>query len=415
MSIAVLLLAAVVLLGLEASGAGQGGRKQVSRVPQGVVVVVAALVVALLSPGPVSLTVAGALIAFALIEGSALLGERGALAALLAAGTLQLQASPSPAAVLAWTALWSVVTAGLSMRVTRGSAATTAPHAGAQAEAATKAVVLGMMALMVGGLGIVVAGMGSVAGAHACGFVSVALMMGIPPLQGMRVDVFQGATPAAMALSAPLALVALGPALSGLVAPLQAHAAFAFDVVIAVGLLGLPLVALAQVSLRRLLGVLAVQQGTLPLVAAHLGVDPTAAALAGALGALALAMGVASLPVLSSPPTTWEDASGWGRRHPWRCGLLIFAAAQACGLPPTFGFALRQALAQAAPPWLSAALMSGIALSSLPVVRLALFLFGKQLRHVPAEKPGMETVLGLGLVVGVAFVIGLFYARLFGT
>ena len=75
MSIAVLLLAAVVLLGLEASGAGQGGRKQVSRVPQGVVVVVAALVVALLSPGPVSLTVAGALIAFALIEGSALLAS----------------------------------------------------------------------------------------------------------------------------------------------------------------------------------------------------------------------------------------------------------------------------------------------------------------------------------------------------
>ncbi|MDP2344223.1 MAG: hypothetical protein Q8O67_24910 [Deltaproteobacteria bacterium] len=400
MSIGVLLLAAVVALGLESTGAGHGGRKRVGRLPQVVVVVVAAVVAALLAPGPASVGVAGALVLFALIEGPALLGERAALALVLGAGTLKIGPTSSPAALLAWIALWAVVTAGLSMRVPSKELR----PAGAEAEAATKAALLGMMAVMLAGLSLV-DGQGGLGVGSAALLVAVALVLGVPPLQGIRVDVFQGAPPAAMAVSAPLALIALGPVLARLAAvqPLAA-----VDVAIGLGLFVLPLVALAQVSLRRLVGVLVAQQAVLPLVAGRIGADPVPATLAAALGAVALAVAVAALPVFSSPTATWEDASGWGRRHPWRAGLLLFAAAQACGLPPTLGFAVRQSLARAAhEPWLTVGVLLGVALAALPVVRLALFLFGKQPRKAegPAPLPP-GPVIGLVVVVAVAVVAG---------
>ncbi len=392
----VLLLAALVALGLEATGAGLGGRKRVARLPQVVVVVVAACAAALWALTPTSLAVAGALVVFALIEGPGLLGERAALALVLGSGTLKLGLTPSPAALLAWIALWTVASAGLAMRVPTTSPPT---PVSAEAEAAAKACLLGLMAVLLAGLGLVVEG----SAGGACLLAALALVLGLPPLQGIRVDLFQGAPPAAMAVSAPLALVALGPPLGALVG--RQHGAV--DVALALGLFGLPLVALGQVSLRRLLGVLVVQQALLPLAAARLGVDLVAASFTAALGSLGLAVGAAALPVFSRSVATWEDASGWGRRHPWRCGLLVFAAAQACGLPPTLGFAVRQSLARVCEtPWLSVGLMVGVALSALPVVRLALFLFGKQPRPAPAAVLAVGPLLGLVAVVAVAVATG---------
>ena len=417
-SMGVLLLAALVALGLEATGAGQGGRKRVGRLPQVVVVAVAAVVAALLGPGPESVAVAFALVVFALTEGPSLLGERAALALVLGAGTLKVGTTTSPAALIAWMALWAVVTAGLSMRAPTTDAngvAVSGAAAGAEAEAATKAALLGVMAVLLGGLGIVVGGPGG-AGCLLC---AVALVLGIPPLQGIRVDIFQGAPAAAMAVSAPMALVALGPVFSdaALAALMADQGAVAVDVAIGLGLFGLPLVALAQVSLRRLVGVLVAQQAVLPLVAGRLGVDPLAATLAAALGALGLAVAVAALPVFWRATATWEDASGWGRRHPWRSGLLVFATAQACGLPPTLGFAVRQELARTATldaaPWLTVALLVGVALSAVPVVRLALFLFAKQPRPAPTTTLAVGPVLGLGVVVGIAVLAGALHPWLF--
>jgi hypothetical protein len=404
MSVGVLLLAAVVALGLEATGAGHGGRKRVGRLPQVVVVVVAAVVAALLSPGAASVGVAGSLVIFALIEGPALLGERAALALVLGAGTLKVTPSSSPAALLAWIALWAVVNAGLTMRVPEARR-----PAGAEAEAATKAALLGLMAVLLAGFSLVDAGGSGLSGSAL--MVSLALVLGVPPLQGIRVDVAQGAPPAALAVSAPLAIVALGPVLARLVAQ---QPSVAVDVAIGLGLFVLPLVALSQVSLRRLVGVLVAQQAVLPLVAGRVGADPVAATLAAALGAVALAVAVAALPLFASPAATWEDASGWGRRHPWRAGLLVFAAAQACGLPPTLGFAVRQGLARAAHlPWLTVGLLVGAALAALPVVRLALFLFGKHSRSTTtgtslggAAKLAVGPVIGLGIVVAVAVIAG---------
>ncbi len=401
----VLLLGALLALGLETAGTSPGGRKRVGRTPNVVVVVVAAIVAVIVDAGATpaaSLAVAVALSVFALAEGKDLLGERAALALVLGAGTLKLQTTTSPLALLGYLALWAVVTAGLSMRSGNGLIS------GAEAEAAAKAALLGIISLLIGGLGVVVGG----GAGDVCWLVALGLVLGLTPLQGIRVDVAQGAPPAAVALSAPLALVALGPVL-----PRYVDAASAgVEIAVALGLFAVPLVALAQTSLRRLLAVLLVGQAVLPLVAACAGSASTEATLAAALGAVGLAVGVQALPALATSSATWEDASGQGRKHPWRAGLLVFAAAQACGLPPTSGFAVRETLAgalAASQPWMAVGLLAGAALSALPVVRLALFLFAKEPRPSPPPPPGIGAVLALGAVVFVGVTIGVLHPFLF--
>lgn len=397
--VAVLLLAALVALGLEATGAPPGGRKRVGRAPLAVVVIAAALVAAVVDGTAAGVGVAVSLAVFAFAEGIGLLGERAALGLLLGAGTLKLGVGAPLPSLIGWTALWAVVTAALSMRAGRD----------AEAEAAAKAGLLGLLAVLLGGLGVVVGGS---AGA-ACGLGAVGLILGLMPLQGVRVDLAQGAPPSSVALTAPLALVALGPALPPLIADVSP---VAVDVAIALGLFVVPLVALAQTSLRRLLGVLLVGQAVLPLVAARAAasapsMEPatTTATLAAALGAVALAAGVQALPELAGSTATWEDASGQGRRHPWRAGLLVFAAAQACGLPPALGYVVRSELAAGLArhqPWMAAGLLVGAALAALPVVRLALFLFAKEPRPAPTLPRPVGAVIALAAIVAVGIVAG---------
>jgi NADH:ubiquinone oxidoreductase subunit 5 (subunit L)/multisubunit Na+/H+ antiporter MnhA subunit len=83
-------------------------------------------------------------------------------------------------------------------------------------------------------------------------------------------------------------------------------------------------------------------------------------------------------------------------------------------LPPTVGFGLRRAIVEAATAvpatqgytltdWLGMILFLGGALSALPVVRLALFFFGKTPRReeVVPQTP-LAPMLALGAIVAVA-------------
>jgi NADH:ubiquinone oxidoreductase subunit 2 (subunit N) len=419
---------------LESTGAGVGERKRVPRLHHGVVVVAAAVVAFALAPSWALATTALSLLLFALTSGVTLLGERAALALLLSAGVAALAAwttsSPtSPAttsstALLAFVALWSTVTTGLCARAGDD----------ASAEAATKAAVSGAVATLLCAAGVVAEGLfapGVGRALLACGF---ALALGAPPLQGPRVDVAHGAPVPAIVLSAPLALWVLGPALGAALSAGVGAAGgaaggpdggpwrLAVDGVLVLGLFALPLVALAQTSVRRVLAVLIVAQGALPLAASLAGSSSsssssstvTAAAFTAALGAAGLATSVAALPALLGPAVSWEDAAGQGRLYPWRAGLLVLAAAQACGLPPAAGFVVRARLAEAlsaSEPWVAAGLLVGAGLSAVPVVRLALFLFAKHPRRAPPPPPARGAVFGLVVVVALGVVVGLFVPR----
>jgi NADH-quinone oxidoreductase subunit N len=201
------------------------------------------------------------------------------------------------------------------------------------------------------------------------------------------------------------------------------------------GLFALPLVALAQTSIRRVLAVLLVAQASLPLAASlaaslatslatsvdapGAGASPassltTAALFTAGLGAAGLAIAVAALPALQGPEVTWEDVSGEGRRHPWRAGLLVLAAAQACGLPPATGFVVRFELAQrlaAQAPWVAGGLLVGAGLAAVPVVRLALFLFARAPRRAPPQPASVGPVVGLAVVVVLGVLVGVFGPR----
>jgi NADH:ubiquinone oxidoreductase subunit 2 (subunit N) len=407
-----LLAAAGLCLLLETTGAGVGERKRVQRLHHVVVVIAAGVIAFALAPSWALATTALALVLFAVTSGATLLGERAALALLLGAGAAAFSSSgeraPSPSALLAFVALWSAATTGLCARAGDDAAA----------ESATKTAVTGAVATLLCGAGVVVEALAAPGVGQGLFVTGVALVLGAPPLQGPRVDVAQGAPVPAVVLSAPLSLWVFGPALgtSLLRAAGEGGGVWrqALDGVLVLGLFVLPLVALAQTSVRRVLAVLIVAQGALPLAAALAGSSMTEAAFTAALGAAGLATSVAALPALLGPAVSWEDAAGQGRLYPWRAGLLVLAAAQACGLPPAVGFVLRARLAEVlAPsqPWVAAGLLVGAGLSALPVVRLALFLFAKEPRRAPPPPPARGAVFGLVVVVALGVVVGIFLPR----
>jgi NADH-quinone oxidoreductase subunit N len=399
----VLLGAAGLCLLLETTGAGPGERKREARLHHGVVVAVAGLAAWALSPSWGLAVGALSLGLFALVAGPTLLGERAALALLLAAGVAALAPSPaasSTPALLAFVALWAAVSAGLSARADDDAAT----------EAATKAAVLGAAATSLVGAGLVVEAAGAPAAGRALVVTGLGMALGVPPLQGSRVDVAHGAPVAAVVLGAPLSLWVLGPAVGELLAAGAGPWRAALHAALVLGLFALPLVALAQTSVRRVVAVLSAAQAALPLAAALAGTSLTAATLAATLGVAGLATSLAALPALARADVTWEDAAGQGRLHPWRAGLLVLAAAQACGLPPAAGFVVRARLAEAlasSEPWVAAGLLVGAGLSAVPVVRLALFLFAKEPRRAPPPPPAWGAVFGLVVVVGCGVVAAL--------
>jgi formate hydrogenlyase subunit 3/multisubunit Na+/H+ antiporter MnhD subunit len=402
---ALLLLAAAGLtLLLEVTGAGPGERKRVPRLHHAVVVAAAGLSAFALAPTWAHAATALALGLFALVSGTSLLGERAALALLLSAGVVALPSPSPPSALLAFLALWAAVTAGLCARTDDDAAA----------EAATKTAVIGVVSTLLLGTGLVVQAAGASEVGQAVVVTALALGLGAPPLQGLRVDVAHGAPVAAVVLAAPLSLWVLGPALGAALVEGPARWRPALDAMLGLALFALPLVALAQTSVRRVLAVLIAAQAALPLAAALSGTGSTAATFTAALGAAGLATSVAALPALVRPDVTWEDAAGQGRLYPWRAGLLVLAAAQACGLPPAAGFVVRARLAEsltATAPWVAAGLVVGAGLSAVPVVRLALFLFAKEPRRAPPPPPARGAVVGLVVVVALGLLAGLLLPR----
>ncbi len=403
-----LLGAAVLAVAFEAIGADVGQRKRIARHHQSVVVVLAAFIVLAMSlaglgpPPLVTGAVALCLAGFAVGEGAGLLGERAALALGLGAMTLTVLhhgAVVDDVTAVAFAAGSAVILAGLSIRIGDPG------RADAAVEAAARQAFIGAAAVLLLGVGALVDGPVGV----GCDIVGLALVVGVVPLQGPRLDLAHGASPGVAALGG-LTLLALGPTLATHLLALSDEGPA--TVVVVVGLCGLPLVALNQVAVRRLFAVLAVLQGVLPIAAALVGHDPQQAAVVAVVAVVALALASASLPGLTVPSSSWEDVSGIGRLAPWRSGLVIFAAAQACGLPPTAGFALRTSIATTAAGdevhfWLPVVLFLGTALAALPVVRLALFLFSKspRIHHVPPAQISMMiacvVVVALAVVGGV--------------
>jgi hypothetical protein len=407
------LLAGGLALVLEGIGARAGERKQMGRAHIAAVVVVAAVlavaVVAAVEPWALWTTgaLAVALVAFAACEPD-LLGERAALALGLAAlcALFGLGPTPTPVECLVCLVGAALVLGTLAIRPD-------AADADPAIDAGTRALFMG--GAIVALLGVACLVPGTPLGA-ACLLVGLGVGVGVPPLHGPRVDLGQGAPPGVAALAA-MPLVAVGPVVAARVAEAAPVVAL---VVCALGGVGLPLVALAQVSLRRLLAVLAAMQGVLPVAAALVGADVDVAACVGAFAAVGLAVSTWALPSFSRPLSSWEDTSGVGRLMPWRAGLVVFAAAFACGLPPTMGFGLRRALAVAADTlvtttpghthavtlaWLPVLLLFGGALAALPVVRLALFLFAKTPRAGAETTARTPAFLVVGGIVALAVMV----------
>lgn len=407
----VLLAAATLALLLEGIGARPGERKRIGRHHLSAVVVVAAVVcviaAALVEPWSLWPTVgiATALITWAACEDQPL-GEQAALALGLGALTALFAIGPTPTPL-------EIMVCVVGSTVVLGALATRqdGPDSDAAVEASTRQLFSGACAAVLVGVGAMVPGTDIGVASLLAG---LALAVGLAPLHGTRVDVAQGAPAGVFALGA-LPLVALGPVLARVVVAAPPVVSL---VVCAVGCVGLPLVALAQVSMRRLLAVLGAMQPTLVVAAAVVGADVEVAAGLGGVAVAGLAAASWALPSLSRPLASWEDTSGAGRLMPWRAGLVIFVAAFACGLPPTAGFALRRSLAVAAgtlpssspdgtlASYLPLLLVGGGAIAALPVVRLALFLFAKTPRvgtPAPARTPAF---LVLGAIVAFAVVVG---------
>lgn len=406
----VYLLAGALALVLEGLGAGVGERKQMRRGHIAAVVVAAAVVAVVVTAlvEPWSLWTVGALslslVGFAACE-PLLLGERAALGLGLAAVCALFGLGPavSPLEGLVCVAGAAVVLGTLAIR----------PD-GQDPDAAVEA---GTRVLFVGGAVVAALGVGcllptSVLG-RACVLVGLGLCIGVPPLHGPRVDLGQGAPPGVASLAA-LPLIALSPLLAERV--VQADPVVAL-VVCGLSGLGLPLVALAQLSMRRLFAVLAAMQGMLPVAAAVVRADVEVAAAVAAMAVTGLSCGVAAVPSLTKPLSSWEDTSGVGRLMPWRAGLVVFAAAGACGLPPTMGYAWRHSLVGAAEAlgststhattaaWLPIFLVASAALAALPIVRLSIFLFAKTPRAGVDTSSRTPAFLVVGVIVALSITL----------
>lgn len=109
---------------------------------------------------------------------------------------------------------------------------------------------------------------------------------------------------------------------------------------------------------------------------------------------------------------TWEDFAGAGRQHPVEAGAFFIVLASICGLPFTSGFVVRNALLEASNSEYRLAILSlfwgSTLLASVPVFRLFAFFYGKNVRHELKKhhKPRRITLLvvcaGLLLLVSLA-------------
>lgn len=413
-----LLVAAVVCLILEAAGAPPGARKQGERRHLAWLVALAGAISLGLAVDQGPFWQPTAMVALSLglaaISVGAFVGEIGTLLCLSAVGFQVAGLADSP--IQLWSGLLLGLVAGLGVAGHHEARAEEA-----RAEAATKWLLAGGTALILGGLGAAIAlGAGqptlmSLADdpsltalvAILLWALALAVLAGIAPLHALVVDFTSGA-PLAAAVVVPSSIVVAGHAFATVVPAALGDAFWAAAVLC---LIGLPLAALDQVQVSRVLGYLAVSQTGLVAAAVVAGSTERIlqAAGAAAVGSIALLAARRALPRLDAM-ATWEDASGLGRQQPVRAGLLIFAAAAAAGLPATVGFTVRmdlaRTLAQTGSPLLAVAVLAGAALAAAPLVRLALFLFAKEPRTAP-EPRAWSAAIALAIAVAVSFVSSL--------
>lgn len=302
-------------------------------------------------------------------------------------------------------------------------------------EAATKAVVGGGLLLVLLGLGALFSwaavgdtSLGTLAGALesspelatiAAGLVlvSLALLLGAVPLHQTLVDVAHGAAPAASALLSGGVLVAGGAATLRFVEAVAESGgspklSTTWAALAVLTLAGAPIAALDQSRVFRAVAYLTLLPGGLLLAAASAGVAApssssgawiagTGAVVTGALGVAAALLGVA-VPRLDAA-STWEDWSGFGRRHPVMAALLAYALGGLAGVPGTVGFDARLDVARAAfdaeLDVLGLAVVASAAVGAAPLVRLSLFLFAKE------PPPRSERRRGEGMFLLVAFAV----------
>lgn len=456
------LLAAVACLALEAAGTPVGWRKRSTRTHLPWVIGLAAVAVmahaAFSWPGAAS---AASSAQGLVVDRVGLLG--GGLIALLV-GAVHLAATPALGAIDEargeMSAGYAVVGAALSIAcitvdllVLTGALAVAAaaqsllcapdregPHG---IEAATKGIVgaglvlvlLAVGAIFVwlaaGGTGFAALGRALAMGAPSAGLataaviVVLALVMGAVPFQQSFVDVAHGAsTSSAGLLSGGMLVVGATEAvrlLDGVVATgADGLLARTFAVLAALTLIGAPVASLDQTRIGRVVAYLAVLPGGVVLAALAAGAlsdggvaEPGAvraalmAVLAGGLGCAAALLGVA-IPRLN-PSSTWEDWSGFGRTRPVMAAFLVYALGTLAGVPGTVGFTARleaaRALFSARLDWLGLVVVASAALGAAPIVRLALFLFAKDVASTRAPVP--EAPLG-ALLLGTfaALVVG---------
>lgn len=262
-------------------------------------------------------------------------------------------------------------------------------------------------------LGTPVAGLGA-----ACLVVVIALVLGAVPFQQSFVDVAHGASSSSAGLLSGGMLVVGATAavrlLDGVVeagpSDLLAHT---LALLALLTLVGAPVASLDQTRIGRVVAYLAVLPGGLVLAALAAGAwskggvaDPGAvraallAVLSGGLGCAAALLGVA-IPRLD-PSSTWEDWSGFGRTRPVMAAFLVYALGTLAGVPGTVGFSARTEAARALfaqqQDLLGLVVVASAALGAAPIVRLALFLFAKE---VPSTRKGSERESGRGdLLVG---------------
>jgi NADH-quinone oxidoreductase subunit N len=105
---------------------------------------------------------------------------------------------------------------------------------------------------------------------------------------------------------------------------------------------------------------------------------------------------------------TWEDYAGAGRKHPFVACAWLCSLASLIGLPGTLGFSIRAAVIQQA--FLTNQLLMGfliasaIVIGAIPVIRLAIFLFGKPI-HFELARYHRPRQAWLICLCGVAAVI----------
>lgn len=259
--------------------------------------------------------------------------------------------------------------------------------------------------------------------AVACVVVVLAVVMGAVPFQQSFVDVAHGAsTSSAGLLSGGMLVVGATEAvrlLDGIV-EMGKSGLFAqtLGILAALTLVGAPVASLDQTRIGRVVAYLAVLPGGLVLAALAAGaLTPSGAAdasavraallavLSGGLGCAAALLGVA-IPRLD-PSSTWEDWSGFGRTRPVMAAFLVYALGTLAGVPGTVGFSARVEAARALfavhLDTLGLIVVASAALGAAPIVRLALFLFAKE---VPSNrKPDDADTLRRGLLIGTFAVL----------